>query len=33
MQEQRSNSPVNTDARATVVLCVVSAARAGYWEL
>lgn len=26
------NRPVNTDARASAVLCVGSRARAGYWE-
>ena len=28
----RSNPPVNTDARASVVLCMGRRARAGYWE-
>jgi hypothetical protein len=27
-----SNSPVNTDARASVVPCRCHLARAGYWE-
>jgi hypothetical protein len=26
------NSPVNADARASAVLCLGRAARAGYWE-
>ena len=26
------NGPVNTDARASVVLCVAQWARAGYWK-